>query len=904
LTDGQVDLLGVVVAGRDLRAVFGTNDRALSADEAFTNRQQQWAVLTAALDEHLQRIGAPDFDVQDLETGRHNVITYFGIGGIGKSTLSRRLEAALADGEQRPAQWGERTWPGTRILPVRIDLARTAGTDFERVVLTIRLALARHLGQPLPAFDIALTRYWNIAHPGEPLEEYLQRTGLAGRFGKMLPGQVQSAIGEVAQQLALPGWVGSAAGRLTTALAHELRQRHQKARALAGCARLADLLEADADLDALSYYPHLLAWELSRLPAKHRTALVVLLDTFEDVGDRTNRDLERLVQRLVWTMPNALFVITGRGSLPWADPALAGQLDYTGASAWPGLTGHQVPHARTPGAGGGLGGRQILIGDFAPEDCDGYLARRLTQDGQPLIGAEIRAVITARCHGLPLFLDLAAMRFLEIRRTRQPEPADFDVDFPVLIARTLQDLTPDERHVLRAVTLLDAWDVALATRASGLNHEAPVLRLVERPMVRQDEFALWPFHLHEVVRSTVRGADDRTDDRWSPQDWRRAAERAHAALGEQWTSSQTPSRQLLIGCLRQGLALARDHRLELGWLVDAAWAYVEDLIWEPIAPHAAAEQPIHAALQTPAEALVETLSALARRQHEHRERTVERLGAVLDSRLLPEDLTDLARYYRAKALRDLGRSAESREGMRQVAAGATRLAPAARRGLAHLTRRAGDFPTALATAQGLGWAGRHQRVLGDLWWLQGEMDQAGAAYEAARSEAEQHDVAGERAICQAQLALVTAFADPARAGDELDLADQLLTGLDLRATALTVRIARLVADAGTDPDLQQHTDLLRADITAAGLVAAQQPNLELAAAFIAAVTGDDNALAAAIERLRELTASGDYAYYVDIVSFMAGLPLDSPSPARWLDGEDPVRARWRALVTTRQSLSR
>lgn len=66
-----------------------------------------------------------------------------------------------------------------------------------------------------------------------------------------------------------------------------------------------------------------------------------------------------------------------------------------------------------------------------------------------------------------------------------------------------------------------------------------------------------------------------------------------------------------------------------------------------------------------------------------------------------------------------------------------------------------------------------------------------------REEAEQHAVAGERAICQAQLSLVSAFADPVAADDELALAEQLLTGLDLRATTLTTRIAALVCDAGT-----------------------------------------------------------------------------------------------------------
>ncbi|MEU1666341.1 hypothetical protein ABZ547_22600 [Streptomyces sparsogenes] len=76
----------------------------------------------------------------------------------------------------------------------------------------------------------------------------------------------------------------------------------------------------------------------------------------------------------------------------------------------------------------------------------------------------MREVITRRSHGLRLYLDLSVMRFLEIRRSgRTPAPAGFDQDFPPLIAHTLSDLSPDERHVLRSVALLDAFDVALAT---------------------------------------------------------------------------------------------------------------------------------------------------------------------------------------------------------------------------------------------------------------------------------------------------------------------------------------------------------------------------------------------------------------------------------------------------------
>ncbi|MFI6587446.1 ATP/GTP-binding protein [Embleya sp. NPDC050493] len=883
--------------------MFGTNDERLSTDEAFVNRQAQWLLFADALAGHLRHVTDPGFDVEDLEAPRDNVLVFHGIGGIGKSTLSRKLEAALAGAEHRPAQWGEPAWEAERILPVRVDLARSGGADFEGVVLSIRLALAEAVGRPLPAFDIALRRYWEHNHPGEPLEEYVRRRGLAGRIGQALPQQTQAAMSEVAQALLLPGAVGAVIGQVSGALVGALRERRQTVRALAGCRRLADLLEAEPDLDALSFYPHLLAWEISRLPASKRVVPVILLDTFEDVGDRTHRDLERLLQRVVWLMPNAFFVISGRNRLQWADGALQGQLDYTGPRSWPGLDARDtaIPPARSASPTAARG-RQVLIGDLSPQDCDDHLTRRLSRDGTPLIDPALRAIITARSHGLPLYLDLSVMRFLEIRRGgRTPTPADFDHDFPALIAHTLDDLTPDERHVLRAVTLLDAWDPHLATAAAGMTHQAPARRLVERPFVGEDPFALWPFHLHALIRSTVRGADDHTDDHWSPHDWHTAAERAHQALGEQWAADSTHDRLLLIGCLRQGLRLARDFDLDVGWLADAAWRYVGDSVWEPLAPPA----PAGAAASSPrtaAEALVELLSALARRQHEHRERTTDRLAAVAAGGLLPTELHEMAVYYLAKAQRDLGRSEPSRQGMEFVAAGGGRLAPAARRGLAHLARLAGDFPAALAAAGALGWEGRHRRVEGDVRWVQGDMAGAAAAYGAARAEAEQHGIAGERATAQAQRAFVLAFADPLIADDELDLARQLLIGLDLRATTLTTRIAELVRDAGAASDVEDRALGLRTEIGVAGLVSART-TLELAVSFHHAVREDHPAVAASIDRLRDLTRGGDYAYYVDIAHFMAGFPLTTPSPARWLDGDATTRDRWRALVTARRHLA-
>ncbi|MGW9453992.1 hypothetical protein [Streptomyces sp. NPDC055632] len=448
---------------------------------------------------------------------------------------------------------------------------------------------------------------------------------------------------------------------------------------------------------------------------------------------------------------------------------------------------------------------------------------------------------------------------------------------------------------------VDGGGVHLATRTAGLTHQVAARRLVERPFVDETPFALWPYSLHGLIRSTLRGADDATDDRWTPTDWEAAAVRALAALGEQWAAGPERDRLLLTGCLRQGLALARDFRLELGWLTDAAWAYVSDSVWEPVAPPArdGNGDGTGFGVESAAEALAELLSTLARRQHEHRSVTADRLTALTSAGLLSDELQEMAVYYLAKAQRDLGRSAESRRGMQYVADGGGRLAPAARRGEAHLARLAGDFPTAHALVLSLGWPGRHHRVDGDIWWPHGDMHRAATAYEAARTEAEQHGVAGERATCQAQCVLALAFTDPCLADDELDLAEQLLTGLDLRATTLTTRIAALIRDAGTDTDVPGRAEVLRVEIRTTGLLA-PEALLDLALAFHHAVRGDAFG-SVAVAELLEQREGGDYAYYADIAAFMTGRPAPSTT-VRWIEDEETVRYRWHEFVAARRAL--
>lgn len=883
----------------DLRTLFRSNSPDLKAVDVFADRKDEWATVARSLAELVAAVRDPQFDVEDLESPRRNVLVFYGVGGIGKSALSREIAEHLGDGEDGPPQWSRLDPTLGPVIPLRVDLSRQAGASFETVVLALRLAVAE-LGRPMPAFDLAFSRYWEKNYPGTGLREHLQQQQSFLRRNVdpgVLSEQMRSVLADVAQALALPGIVGSLVGQGVQLLVQALRERRRQVRALAGCRRVADLLEAEPDVDALSYYTHLLAWDLAQVPAARSATLVVLLDTFEDVGDRTHRDFERLIQRMAWLMPNVLFVITGRNRLQWDDERLEGQLDWVGGHHWPLLTAHASGEPR-----------QHRVGYLSTEDCQRYLSSRLTVQDQPLMNDQTRGVITQRSHGLPLYLDLAVMRFLDLhQRTGKPPAAEeFNYDFPALVARTFRDLTSGERQVLRAVSLLDSFSVELATAAAGVNQDGPALALVERPFVEADADAPWRYRLHELVRTAIREADSTSEDRWSPGDWHRAAERGFDALGrELGRAEQESDRRLLVGCLRQGLSLSRDFGLELGWLGEAGFLYVQDPVWEPLdieTPGNDQQLPAgDATVGTPAAAWVEVLNAVASRQQQHRQLTIERLSQVLDSSLLPAELEELPRYFLAEAQRDVGNVQSSMEGMRWVADHGGRLAPDALRGLLHLFRRLGRFQDILDQADRLGLEGKKHRTLGDLWWTHGQIGLACASYARGRDEAIQHGWHGEAALTQACLAFAAALQDRSRADDQIGRAENMLTGVSIRWAELQVANARLLRDAGFDPELPAQAEALAEQARQAGLTSTVA-YARFAVCFHAAIGGQPDHIRTARDELRGCLRGAEFAYLVEISHMIDNTTPASDLPrAQWVEGEEETRTRWQRLVAERRA---
>ncbi|WP_411086858.1 hypothetical protein [Streptomyces sp. 061-3] len=210
---------------RDLRALFRFNDRELKAVDVFADRRDEWATVAASLVGHTRWVQRPGFDVEDLETARRNALVFYGVGGIGKFTFSRGVTEHLVDSSVRGGDWPPLDAEVGRVLPVRIDLPNESEADFETLMPALRLA-ASELGEPMPAFDLAFQWYWERNHPGKPVEEYLRRRTWFSRFPgtRSLSGQMQSALSEVAQAVALPGTAGAVIGQTVGVVVRALRE--------------------------------------------------------------------------------------------------------------------------------------------------------------------------------------------------------------------------------------------------------------------------------------------------------------------------------------------------------------------------------------------------------------------------------------------------------------------------------------------------------------------------------------------------------------------------------------------------------------------------------------------------------------------------------------------------------
>jgi Phosphotransferase enzyme family len=473
------------------------------ANQVFTNREQQIQVFHDRFVEHGQRMW-PVPELLDFQRAAANVIAVAGEGGIGKSTLARHVAELAVRGKLH-------SLPDNRAHAV-VDFADPSSSDFESVLIRVRASLGR-LARSWPAFDVALAVYWERKHPGESLTAFLKRSSAAEsvRMSEQISSTVDQLLGGFGA-ISVAYRVLDMLGR-SAAQNVRLRRLRQELPAL-------DPILGEQDPDRmLGYMPVLLAADLERVRAKKPALALCVLDTVENLQalPAERGGLEDLVSRLVYLMPNVVFVAASRRPLRWHDPVRGVGLTYGGQRRWPGLAGAD----------------QLGLGGFDRVAAGAYLMARLTIDDRPAIEAPIRERIIAGSAGSPLYLDLSAGLYEQYLARRETPPAEaFGLVFPELVLRVMRDLPEQDRDLLRAAALLEAFDEDILLAVVPQTRRRHVETFLTRAFVRHDRTVWPPYRLHESLRKSVTDCDAHTSDGWTAAERREHVLRAIEYLAQ------------------------------------------------------------------------------------------------------------------------------------------------------------------------------------------------------------------------------------------------------------------------------------------------------------------------------------------------------------------------------------
>jgi hypothetical protein len=808
---------------------------------------------------------------------RKNIITFYGMGGIGKTQLMRRLERWTVgdDDEEMRSLWGPPPLGGRRVYTSRFDLAEAEPWDIDRLLLSLR-ATAAEARVETRAFDVGLVARWSVVRPGEPMPDIGRRSGIE------LAALVKQAAIAALSQLGVPFGAGWITDRVSERLQYTLTER-RKLGTIADCSQLGEVLqdiEQERDGVSAAAIASLLDWDLGILPSLEQPRWVVFVDGFEraqEAGART----EDLIHRVVFGTPHLLWVVAGQRRLDWAE-ANIGTLAHGGAVDWPTL-------AAAPDSA------QHLLGGLAPEDAGAFLDRSLvTRDGDSLLSPEARDAIVAASEGIPIYLDLSfqhAQRLLWSGRPLTPE--QFGGPLPGLVARVAAGLPADERRVLNAAVLVRSFDADLIA-AGGDVEQGVAHRFVERPMVTAA--ADGRHQLHQIVRRTVRRLPPTSEGAWAPGDWSKAGARMLEVLKARLRDTENADAQLR--CALAAYDVAADLGLRVDWALTALMEHpARGRTAAAIAGRTAGE---HAGAWTRS---VEALVACWQ-EGPHDDDLQARLQALVDRGELTNDIRRRALRHRAYRLRTLGDHSGAGElfvQLRNEPDGDNALLRFQHgMTLTHLgrLREAEELRVALDDA---GEDSKARRLVGEIHLHHGRVAESADAVAARANHAKErrdfHNELDNRVGEIRRRALIDTAC--------MDLIDDVIAMTQQHAAIGHLRSA-LCAKALCLAGDREAMDAVLGERRAWATPGRSDGSLAelFVLAFDAAIRADNAMMADVERRLDRLGDVHDMRWLRPLLWWKAAtLEQDAPAfgAVQWLDPEDVVRDRWLDVVRGRRS---
>ena len=390
--------------------------------------------------------------LKGIKPNEQNVAVFYGVGGIGKTSLRKELGRIL-EKEQPKTAW------------TVLDFSLPQYREQETALFTLRKSFGDKYKIPFPSFDLAYAVYWQKTHPQTPLTK--ENFPLLDAGGIVV--DIVTLFGEIPGIGLIPKL-----SKLVIKGKKALEDWWTKR----GNRELYDLPQMEPK-DILERLPMFWAGDLKDSLEQKRTQAVMFIDTYEALWgkERTEGTLfkrDEWVRELVAHLPGILWIICGREKLRWeeVEPDWGKVLD------------------------------QHLLGDLADEDAERFLRSCGIEN------KEILRTIIEGGKGVPYYLDLTVDTYYEIkeRHHRNPTPADFAQTHQEILERFLLYLDRTEIETLKVLSEARKWDKSifelLVTHFKTGYPISAFPELCRFSFINQDDTpGTW--HMHELMRDSL-----------------------------------------------------------------------------------------------------------------------------------------------------------------------------------------------------------------------------------------------------------------------------------------------------------------------------------------------------------------------------------------------------------------
>ncbi|QOY50989.1 tetratricopeptide repeat protein [Candidatus Sulfurimonas baltica] len=333
----------------------------------------------------------------DVNNREYSILTYYGVGGIGKSSLQRHLKAEHLD-NNKDAVYSS------------VDFDIEADRVQHRALRILSQNFKSNFKIKFTVFDMAYIIYWSKAYP----DHDIKKDGLPFL-------EEGSHLSSIVDTFADVGGIAGAALNILDYAFKKSKEISFDSNLQTELKNLNTLDETQIEEKLPLFFAHDLDTYKKTSPEKK---VVIFLDTYEALWQNKRSDANRLsqdewIRDFVSELPNVLFVICGREKIRWEEVDKEWKEDLN----------------------------QHILGNLSEDDAKSFL------NSCEIVDTDIQDEMIESSEGLPYYLDLCVDTYYKIKDSGNTPSAKYfsEVGQDEIFERFMRYLSPQEQETLKVL---------------------------------------------------------------------------------------------------------------------------------------------------------------------------------------------------------------------------------------------------------------------------------------------------------------------------------------------------------------------------------------------------------------------------------------------------------------------